>query len=74
MVIDTARFETTGYRDHSSARRDNLNAKFKYDLGSAGVFALVLNALDQPETEDPLGLTSAGPETLCFFKNIPLEL
>ena len=59
IIVDTSRFETNGYRDHSSARRDNLNAKFKYDLGSAGVFTLVLNALDQPETEDPLGLTAA---------------
>ena len=59
MVIDASRFETDGYRDHSSARRDHLNAKFKYDLGAAGVFTLVLNALDQPETEDPLGLTAA---------------
>ena len=59
MIIDTSRFETSGYRDHSSARRDHLNAKFKYDLGSAGVLTLVLNALDQPETEDPLGLTAA---------------
>ncbi len=59
MVIDASRFETNGYRDHSAARRDHLNAKFKYDLGSAGVFTLVLNALDQPETEDPLGLTAA---------------
>ena len=59
IVIDASRFETSGYRDHSATRRDHLNAKFKYDLGSAGVFTLVLNALDQPETEDPLGLTAA---------------
>ena len=59
MVIDASRFETNGYRDHSAARRDHLNGKFKYDLGSAGVFTLVVNALDQPETEDPLGLTAA---------------
>ncbi len=59
VVIDASRFETNGYRDHSGARRDHFNAKFKYDLGSAGVFTLVLNALDQPETEDPLGLTAA---------------
>ncbi len=57
-VIDASRFETAGYRDHSAARRDHLNAKFKYDLGGTGVFTLVLNALDQPETEDPLGLTA----------------
>ena len=59
IVIDVSRFETNGYRDHSSARRDHLNAKFKYDLGRAGVLTLVVNALDQPETEDPLGLTAA---------------
>jgi iron complex outermembrane receptor protein len=58
-VIDVSRFETDGYRDHSAARRDHLNAKFKYDLGTAGVFTLVLNALDQPETQDPLGLNAA---------------
>jgi iron complex outermembrane receptor protein len=59
IVVDTSRFETNGYRDHSSARRDHVNAKFKYDLGNAGVLTLVLNALDQPENEDPLGLTAA---------------
>jgi len=59
LLVDASRFETDGYRDHSSARRDHLNAKFKYDLGSAGKLTLVLNALDQPETEDPLGLTAA---------------
>lgn len=59
IVVDASRFETGGYRDHSAARRDHLNAKFKYDLGSAGKLTLVLNALDQPETQDPLGLTAA---------------
>ncbi len=59
IVMDASRFETNGYRDHSSARRDHLNAKFKYDLGRAGALTLVVNALDQPETEDPLGLTAA---------------
>jgi iron complex outermembrane receptor protein len=59
IIVDVSRFETDGYRDHSSARRDHLNAKFKYDLGSAGLFTLVLNSLDQPENEDPLGLTAA---------------
>jgi iron complex outermembrane receptor protein len=59
VAIDASRFDTGGYRDHSAARRDHLNAKFKYDLGSAGVLTLVMNALDQPETEDPLGLTAA---------------
>ena len=58
-MIDASRFESNGYRDHSSVRRDHINSKLKVDLGSAGVFTLVLNALDQPETADPLGLTAA---------------
>ncbi len=59
VLVDASRFETDGYRDHSAARRDHVNAKFRYDLGSAGKLTLVLNALDQPETQDPLGLTAA---------------
>ncbi len=58
-LIDASRFDTSGYRDHSSTRRDHLNAKLKYDAGERGVFTLVVNSLDQPETEDPLGLTAA---------------
>jgi len=58
-IGDLSRFETGGYRDHSSARRDHLNAKIKYDAGERGVLTLVINSLDQPETEDPLGLTAA---------------
>lgn len=57
-VVDVSRFETGGYRDHSATRRDSGNAKLRYDLGSAGRVTLVVNALDQPETEDPLGLTA----------------
>ena len=55
----TSRFRTDGYRDHSAARRDQAHAKFKFNGGSAGTFTLVANALDQPETQDPLGLTRA---------------
>ena len=32
-IGDLSRFQTDGYRDHSWARRDQLNAKFKYDAG-----------------------------------------
>jgi iron complex outermembrane receptor protein len=59
VLMDVSRFETDGYRDHSAARRDQANAKLKYDLGSAGRLTLVFNALDQPEAQDPLGLTAA---------------
>lgn len=54
----TSRFRTDGYRDHSAARRDHAHGKFKYDAGGAGTFTLIADALDQPETQDPLGLTA----------------
>ena len=58
-VGNISRFQTDGYREHSWARRDHLNAKAKFDAGASGLFTVVVNALDQPETQDPLGLTAA---------------
>lgn len=55
----TSAFRTDGYRVNSATRRDHTHAKFKLDAGTAGVFTLVADALDQPETLDPLGLTAA---------------
>ena len=52
-------FRTDGYRDHSAARRDHAHGKFKLDGGSAGTFTFIADSLDQPETQDPLGLTAA---------------
>jgi iron complex outermembrane receptor protein len=57
-LVDVSRFETDGYRANSWARRDQSNAKVKFDLGTAGTLTLVANTLDQPETKDPLGLTA----------------
>src|SRR5438045_5408154 len=51
---DLSRFETDGYRQHSAALRDQLNAKFRVDS-----FTVVANSLRQPDTQDPLGLTRA---------------
>ena len=57
-IADLSRFETDGYRDHSAARRDALNAKVKLAL-PIGRLTLLFNALEQPDTQDPLGLTRA---------------
>ena len=57
-IAGLSRFETDGYRDHSAARRDQLNAKVKAGVGG-GQLTLLANALDQPETQDPLGLSRA---------------
>jgi iron complex outermembrane receptor protein len=58
-LVDGGRFETEGYRDHSAARRDQANAKLRLPMPGGGRLTLVANALDQPETQDPLGLTRA---------------
>jgi iron complex outermembrane recepter protein len=58
-IGDLSRFQTDGYRDHSAARRDHLNAKLRYRLNPDTSLTLVANSLRQPETEDPLGLDRA---------------
>src|SRR5687768_7453945 len=58
-LLDASRFETDGYRDHSAARRDHFNLKFKHALTPATSFTIVGNQLRQPQTQDPLGLTRA---------------
>lgn len=59
MNLATSLFRTDGYRDHSAARREHTHGKFKLDAGSGGVFTLLADHLDQPDTQDPLGLTAA---------------
>jgi iron complex outermembrane recepter protein len=58
-VLGTSHFETDGYRDHSSAMRDQLNGKLRADLAGGGRLTAIVNALEQPDTEDPQGLTRA---------------
>ena len=51
---EISRFDTDGYREHSAARRDQLNAKLRInDL------TIVANSLRQPDSQDPGGLTRA---------------
>lgn len=54
-----ARFDTDGFRDHSAARRDNANLWLRYRPDEASTLTVLGNALDQPDTQDPLGLTQA---------------
>jgi iron complex outermembrane receptor protein len=58
-VAEVSRFETDGYRQHSAATRDQLNAKLRVALTESTSLTLVANSLRQPDTEDPLGLTRA---------------
>ncbi|MEI2420101.1 hypothetical protein V6O07_07490, partial [Arthrospira platensis SPKY2] len=52
-----SRFQTSGFRKHSAARRDTGFAKL--DLTPADDFriTLVANSLTQPYTDDPQGVT-----------------
>ncbi|HEX2197940.1 MAG TPA: TonB-dependent receptor [Burkholderiales bacterium] len=61
-IGDVSRFDTNGYREHSAATRDHLNAKLRYRLSDDTSFTLVANSLRQPDTQDPLGLTRSDLE------------
>ena len=52
-------FLSGGYRQHSRVRRESDNAKFGIDLGHQRKLTIVLNRLNQPLSQDPLGLTLA---------------
>jgi iron complex outermembrane receptor protein len=57
-IISTGFFHTDGYREHSSAEREQMNAKLALPLAS-GNLTLVANVFASPDTQDPLGLTRA---------------
>lgn len=73
--LDYSRFRTDGWRAHSQATRHSLNARIRVPLRNGGAVTLVGNALHQPDTDDPLGLTrqqfledpgQATPQALQF--------
>ena len=55
--LAASRFDTRGYRDHSAARRDSVNARLDLKLDALRTLTLVLNHVDLPDADDPLGLT-----------------
>ena len=59
FVAAANHFSTDGYRDHSEASRDLVNAKLKFDFDADTHVTLIGNSLYQPEAQDPLGLTRA---------------
>jgi iron complex outermembrane receptor protein len=58
-VASYSQFQTDGYRDHSAAERDIGNLKLDWTLGEADKLSFVVNTLNLPEAQDPLGLTRA---------------
>lgn len=55
--IDLTRFASDGFRPHSRVLRHSANARIGARLRNGGELTLVGNLLDQPYTQDPLGLT-----------------
>ncbi len=52
-------FSIDGYREHSAARKTQASTKLSYDLNSSNRVTLVATGFDQPDAQDPLGLTQA---------------
>jgi len=57
--LDVTHFQTDGYRDHSSAKRESGNAKIGWKIGDGGKLTVLVNTLALPNADDPLGLTHA---------------
>lgn len=72
LTIDASEFRTDGFRPHSEAERRQLNARWQSQLTDDTHLSVVLNALDQPVSQDPLGLNAAqfrgrNPGTNPFY-------
>ncbi|HSG22660.1 MAG TPA: TonB-dependent receptor, partial [Azonexus sp.] len=61
-VIDASRFSTDGYRDHSSAERDQTMAKLTFKPSQDGKLTLIANTFKQ-DAEDPQGLSWSAYQT-----------
>lgn len=81
-VIDTSRFHTEGYRDHSSVTRDQSMAKLSFAPDDYSKLSFVANYLNQPDAQDPLGLNwnqykanprSVDPNALTFNTRKSIE-
>ena len=62
-VASYSQFETDGYRDHSAAERDIGNVKLDWNIGGSDKLSFIVNTLDLPKAQDPLGLTRAQYDT-----------
>src|SRR3989344_2108538 len=58
-LVGVSHFETEGWRGHSAARRTHLNAKLQAQPDSRTRITALVNLYDQPQAQDPLGLTRA---------------
>ncbi len=59
LVLDASQFRTEGWREHSAAQRGQFNGRWHAELAQGSRLSVVVNALDQPLSQDPIGLTRA---------------
>lgn len=78
-LVNAAHYSTDGFRDHSSGTRDTLHGKVTFTPSQDSKITLVATALDQPDTEDPQGLTwkeyrddPSGASPTAIAKNVRL--
>lgn len=57
-----ARFDSAGYREHSAVTRDTAAARLRWSTDADTTVTLLVNALHQGDTQDPLGLTRTRME------------
>lgn len=57
--LSATRFDTDGFREHSAATRTGFNGKVRYKASEDTKLSFILNSVDMPGTQDPLGLTRA---------------
>lgn len=81
-IFDVSSFDTDGFRDHSAATRDTANSKVRLDISEDTKVTLIANYLNQPDTQDPLGLNrtqlqqnreQAGTNALLFNTRKAIE-
>ena len=58
-LLDVSRYSTDGFRNHSTALREQLNAKAVARPSPDTTITAIANLFNQPLAQDPLGLTRA---------------
>jgi iron complex outermembrane recepter protein len=58
-IVNGSTYRSDGYRDQSDTRRDTLHGKLNFIFNEDTKLTIVATTLDQPDNEDPQGLTAA---------------
>lgn len=58
-MMNASDFYTGGYRDHSTARRQQFYGKYRVQVDPDTSYTLLIDGLNEPDSQDPGGLTAA---------------